>query len=92
MKCPCCPNADLLMAERVGLEIDYCPTCRGVWLDRGKLDKIIERSAVSPKRFGSGESHDDSHGDRHHDDDDHDDKGRLDGSRRKRSWLGDIFD
>ena len=44
MKCPACTNVDLLMAERQGVEIDYCPTCRGVWLDRGELDKIIERS------------------------------------------------
>ena len=44
MKCPACTNADLLMGERQGVEIDYCPTCRGVWLDRGELDKIIERS------------------------------------------------
>ena len=45
MKCPVCENANLLMSERQGIEIDYCPQCRGVWLDRGELDKIIERSA-----------------------------------------------
>ena len=44
MKCPNC-NATLLMAEKKGVEIDYCPECRGVWLDRGELEKIIERSA-----------------------------------------------
>ena len=44
MKCPIC-NVDLVMSERQGIEIDYCPQCRGVWLDRGELDKIIERSA-----------------------------------------------
>jgi len=42
--CPTC-RADLVMSERQGIEIDYCPQCRGVWLDRGELDKIIERSA-----------------------------------------------
>lgn len=42
-KCPAC-RIDLLMSERQGIEIDYCPNCRGVWLDRGELDKIIERS------------------------------------------------
>ena len=49
MKCPIC-NVDLLMSERQGVEIDYCPQCRGVWLDRGELDKIIERnqSAAAP--------------------------------------------
>jgi uncharacterized protein len=44
MKCPNC-NETLIMADRQGIEIDYCPNCRGVWLDRGELDKIIERSA-----------------------------------------------
>jgi len=45
-----CPNdgAVLTMSERSGIEIDYCPTCRGVWLDRGELDKIIERSLAQP--------------------------------------------
>ena len=45
-----CPNdgAVLTMSERSGIEIDYCPTCRGVWLDRGELDKIIERSLGQP--------------------------------------------
>lgn len=44
MQCPNC-NETLVMADRQGVEIDYCPKCRGVWLDRGELDKIIERSA-----------------------------------------------
>ena len=43
MKCPNC-NVDLVMTDRNGIEIDYCPQCRGIWLDRGELDKIIERS------------------------------------------------
>lgn len=44
-----CPNDDavLIMSDRQGIEIDYCPQCRGVWLDRGELDKLIERSAQS---------------------------------------------
>jgi uncharacterized protein len=45
MKCPKC-EAALRRSEREGIEIDYCPNCRGVWLDRGELDKIIERSAA----------------------------------------------
>lgn len=45
MKCPICENTDLLMSERCGVEIDYCPKCRGVWLDRGELDKIISASS-----------------------------------------------
>ncbi len=44
MKCPACKDVPLSMSERNGIEIDYCPTCRGVWLDRGELDKIIEKS------------------------------------------------
>jgi Zn-finger nucleic acid-binding protein len=47
MKCPICTDSTLVMADRHGIEIDYCPTCRGVWLDRGELDKIIERAAGS---------------------------------------------
>ena len=43
MNCPNC-NETLVMSERQGVEIDYCPKCRGVWLDRGELDKIIEKS------------------------------------------------
>ncbi|MBS0126225.1 zf-TFIIB domain-containing protein [Thetidibacter halocola] len=45
MKCPIDGTA-LVIAERSGVEIDYCPQCRGVWLDRGELDKIIDRSAA----------------------------------------------
>ncbi|UYL09336.1 zf-TFIIB domain-containing protein [Bdellovibrio sp. SKB1291214] len=44
MKCPHCKDKDLVMSERKGVEIDYCPDCRGIWLDRGELDKILERS------------------------------------------------
>jgi Zn-finger nucleic acid-binding protein len=45
MKCPICSDTNLVMTDRQGIEIDYCPTCRGVWLDRGELDKIIDRAA-----------------------------------------------
>src|SRR5215203_1955572 len=55
-----CPNDQtvLQMTERQGIEIDYCPTCRGVWLDRGELDKIIERAsaAAPPKEAARSES------------------------------------
>ena len=43
MKCPVCKDVTLLMSEKNGVEIDYCPECRGIWLDRGELDKIIDR-------------------------------------------------
>ena len=44
MYCPVCKDERLVISERSGIEIDYCPKCRGVWLDRGELDKIIERA------------------------------------------------
>jgi uncharacterized protein len=44
MKCPSCKETSLVISERKGIEIDYCPDCRGVWLDRGELDKILEKS------------------------------------------------
>lgn len=53
MLCPVCKNVELVMTERQGIEVNYCPTCRGVWLDRGELDKIIERS-VQSDRSGAG--------------------------------------
>lgn len=45
MKCPICSDMHLIMSDRHAIEIDYCPQCRGVWLDRGELEKLIERSA-----------------------------------------------
>ena len=89
MKCPI-DNTELAMADRQGIEVDYCPTCRGVWLDRGELDKIIERSAddrpTSQQAEKPGYRDDD---DRHRDD-------RRYGSqqpyRKKKSLLGELFD
>lgn len=82
MKCPTCPNATLVTSDRQGVEIDYCPDCRGVWLDRGEIDKLIGRSAPSPGRRTDEGGHGASY---HYDDARH----RV---RRKRSWLEDIFD
>ena len=48
MKCPI-DDEPLAMTERSGVEIDYCPKCRGIWLDRGELDKIVERSDAEPR-------------------------------------------
>ncbi len=59
MKCPI-DSVDLLMSDRQGIEIDYCPTCRGVWLDRGELDKIIERDA-SDAAGGHDDRNDNDH-------------------------------
>ena len=88
MQCPICTDTALVMSERQGVELDYCPKCRGVWLDRGELDKLIERSAtMSPAPAGNVAARsqpqfvdsDYEHGRRPH-------------SNRKKSWLSDIFD
>ena len=47
MKCPTCNDSPLVMTERQGVEIDYCPACRGIWLDRGELDKLLDRAAAT---------------------------------------------
>lgn len=93
MMCPTC-DVSLSMAARQGVEIDFCPQCRGVWLDRGELDKIIERSAVemTPARPSSGPRDYDSdrggHGGKHGN---HGGGYSKHGSRRK-SWLHELFD
>ena len=56
MKCPTCPDSTLVMTERQGVEIDYCPACRGVWLDRGELDKLIERAGTPPAAAASADA------------------------------------
>ena len=55
MNCPVCTNVNLVLSERQGIEIDYCPQCRGIWLDRGELDKVIDRSLAT----SSGQRSDD---------------------------------
>lgn len=89
-----CPNdqTTLVITERANIEIDYCPECRGVWLDRGELDKIIDRSAESsasstPHYAPSPAPH---HDDRHHEEKSYDP--RYQKKRRKESFLGDLFD
>ncbi len=52
MQCPMC-HVDLAMSERQGIEIDYCPKCRGIWLDRGKLDKILEKATAEASKTSS---------------------------------------
>lgn len=98
MKCPICITTDLLMTERLSIEIDYCPQCRGVWLDRGELDKIIERSsresapvAAVPVQQGFHPAppqqhyvNNHGHHDKHHDD--HNDY------RNKKSIWKELFD
>jgi len=93
MNCPVC-NVQLVMSERQGIEIDYCPKCRGVWLDRGELDKIIERSISEMPQDRPKESyysHHGSDGDYHHKDGKH---GHHEGDyhRKKRSLFSELFD
>ena len=91
MLCPVC-NVTLTMSDRQGVEIDYCPQCRGVWLDRGELDKIIERSAteaVAPQR--EPDSRGGHHGSRGKHGGGHGGGYGKHGSRRK-SWLHELFD
>jgi Zn-finger nucleic acid-binding protein len=85
MKCPVCKEPDLTMSERQGIEIDYCPKCRGVWLDRGELDKLIERSAPEPQR----PTHAEERSVRRDYDEGRDDYYRR---RKKKGFLGEIFD
>jgi Zn-finger nucleic acid-binding protein len=105
MNCPAC-NVPLAMADRQGVEIDYCPRCRGVWLDRGEIDKIVEREAAAygpmPRREAAplmpeGPFYrDDRDHDRRYHDRDHDDRYRYDDKYRKKkkreSFLEDLFD
>lgn len=84
MKCPTCPDATLVLADRQGIEIDYCPQCRGIWLDRGELDKLIER-AESPSIQRAPAQHPNPGFV------DSDFRG-MHGHRKKKSWLGEILD
>ncbi len=83
------------MADRQGVEIDYCPKCRGVWLDRGELDKIIERSqaaSTGAMRSSPQDSRDYPRAHQgHHDDHDEHERYGEHGHRRK-SWLKELFD
>ncbi len=95
--CPTC-KIDLLMSERQGIEIDYCPKCRGVWLDRGELDKIIERSAAedaqAPESQRSMPQPGPAYQDQGRYDNDYDSghSGGHGGRRRHGSFLGRLFD
>ncbi|KAF1690265.1 MULTISPECIES: zf-TFIIB domain-containing protein [Pseudoxanthomonas] len=84
MQCPHCTTVTLAMTERQGIEIDYCPSCRGVWLDRGELDRLLARAEAAPAPAypaQRGPGHDGGHA-RH-----------GDHRRRKpKSLLGELFD
>ena len=95
MKCPQC-DVVLVITDRQGIEIDYCPQCRGVWLDRGELDKIIERTneSISPKKS----DHDDTPREVRRDDYPRREErsyGKQDDDykrHKKKSLLDDLFD
>ncbi len=105
MQCPVC-NVALVMSDRNGIEIDYCPQCRGVWLDRGELDKIIDRSASGhqapqpqqsqyhqqPQRDNDDDDDDRYRPDSHHDGR-HSERHEQHGHKKKKEgFLGDLFD
>lgn len=83
MKCPTCPEVKLVISDRQGIEIDYCPDCRGVWLDRGELDKLIEKStATQTQHTARNDNHRDSK----------DDYRKDYYQKRRKSFLEEIFD
>lgn len=86
MKCPNC-NETLVMADRQGVEIDYCPNCRGVWLDKGELDKIIERSA----QYESGYRKEEGGSQRNYGNEEYK-KQHPYPHKKKKGFLGDLFD
>jgi Zn-finger nucleic acid-binding protein len=92
MKCPVCKDVNLVMSERQGIEIDYCPSCRGVWLDRGELDKIIERNLTSTSNSYSQNSYNEqkSHKEHHNKYDNHTNHGYH--KKKKEGFLSEIFD
>lgn len=95
MKCPNCEEI-LVMTERQGVEIDYCPKCRGVWLDKGELDKIIEKSgstdANQPLKLPLDRNwrDDDDDDDRYNKNRGYDKNAKH--HKRKGGFLGDLFD
>ena len=88
MKCPTCTDVALVMTDRQGVEIDYCPQCRGVWLDRGELDKLIDRAVLAPPPSRGVAPN------RSQPDFVDSDYGQARGYKQKRhkSWLSEIFD
>lgn len=91
MDCPVCRDVKLAMTDRQGIEIDYCPQCRGVWLDRGELDKLIERASAEaapppqarqpqppPPPYDTRGSHDSYSGQQRY--------------KKKKNLLGELFD
>ena len=89
MQCPVC-RVPLAMSDRQGVEIDYCPQCRGVWLDRGELDKIIERSAPQPTQQQHPAPDYARHGGAQHGGFGHRSHGKP--YKKRKSFLEELFD
>lgn len=82
MKCPVCIDVNLVMSERQGVEIDYCPQCRGIWLDRGELDKILQRATADFNEMASPPPREY----RKYDSDDYYKH------KKRKHWLSELFD
>ena len=78
MKCPVCKDVTLLMSERNGVEIDYCPECRGIWLDRGELDKLLEKKHNSQSEENKNQEFDNTK--------------KVPTKRKRESFMSEIFD
>ncbi|CAG7619190.1 zf-TFIIB domain-containing protein [Leucobacter soli] len=97
MNCPS-DGTTLLMSERQSVEVDYCPQCRGIWLDRGELDKILERMQADPVAEPAQQYSEPHREQSRYDDRDerrYDDRRRDPRYRKKKSpfeFLGDIFE
>lgn len=87
MKCPVCKDVTLLMSEKKGVEIDYCPECRGIWLDRGELEKLMEKEESYNREHYSEKKHYDDK--EYHD---YDSKYPHKKKKKKESFMGEIFD
>lgn len=94
MNCPVCESVQLTMSERQGIEIDYCPKCRGVWLDRGELDKIVERSSGGTINYDREPRADRGRPEeaRYEDPRYHDSRHRGPYKKKREGFLSDLFD
>ena len=99
MKCPVCKDVTLLMSEKQGVEIDYCPECRGIWLDRGELENLISKEqSYNEKRYEKERYEEDYH--KHdydkeyhnHYKDDYYKNNKYGKKKKKESFMGEIFD
>lgn len=82
MKCPVCKDVTLLMSEKRGVEIDYCPECRGIWLDHGELEKLIEKEE---KTYQEAKREYDDYEDKK-------DHNKYSKKRKKESFLSEVFE